>query len=73
MAGAQPHVEFDPGVDLAAAKAAPAAADQRHRTKRRSGNAVLGGNHDRQRTEIRNDRRKHGRRNILGIILGVKP
>jgi hypothetical protein len=64
VAGAQPHVEFDPGVDLAAAKAAPATADQRYRTKGRTGNAVLGGNHHRQRAEIGNDRRKHGRRNI---------
>src|SRR5712691_11510020 len=55
VAGAQPHAELDPGVDLAAAKTAPAAADQRYRAKRRGGNAVLGGNHDRQRAEIRND------------------
>ena len=42
VAGGQPHVEFDPRVDLAAAKAAPAAAGQRHRAERRGGHAVLG-------------------------------
>ena len=29
--------------------------------------SLLGGNHDRQRAEIRNDGRKHGRRSIPGI------
>ena len=67
VAGSQPHAEFDSGVYLTTAQAAPAAANQRHRPKRRGGSAVLGGNHDRQRAEIRNDRCKRDRRNILAI------
>src|SRR5207247_6278723 len=67
VAGSQPHAEFDSSVYLTTAQAAPAAANQRYGTQRGGGNAVLRGDHDRQRAKIRNDGCKRDRRNILGI------
>ena len=67
MVGSQPHAEFDSSVYLTTAQASPAAANQRYGTQRGGGNAVLRGDHDRQRAEIRNDGCKRDRRNILGI------
>src|SRR2546423_14078454 len=67
VAVSQPHAELDAGVNLAAAEASPASANQRHGTQRRGGSAVLGGDHDRQRAEIRNDGCKGDRGSIPGM------
>ena len=47
----KPHVEFDPCIDVAAAHAAPGAADQRRYAERGGRGAAFGGDHDRERTE----------------------
>jgi hypothetical protein len=63
----QADIELDPRIDVAAAKAAPAAADQRHHPKRGAGRAACCGDDDCERTERRLARRQSCGRDLFGI------
>ena len=67
MAVTQPDVELDPGVDVAAAKAAPAAAGKRGDAERCGRRAALGGDNNRERARRRHLGRKLDRRDLLGV------
>jgi hypothetical protein len=67
LAVMQADIELDPRVDVAATKAAPAAADMRYHAERRAGCAARCGDDDCERTEGRHAGRKSCRRDLFGI------